>query len=330
MANAADSSHQGHRGMKTTMEQLKLTAHGLILVNKPSRITSHAVVDQIRKLFMIKKVGHFGTLDPVAEGLLLIGMGNATKFFDFYIKKRKLYSGSITFGYATTTYDTEGEPLGEPQDIDLRKIDINKLLEGFRGRQMQFPPIYSAKKFKGKPLYKYARENKTGDIEVKAVEVEIFSLEAKVIDETHLWFRAETSSGTYIRSLAHDMGQKLGVGAHLGELLREGVGEFRLEKAFTLEQLAVCVEAGGIPGVVIPIEALLPEFPKIIVSPGGRRSVLNGGPLLPADVVKIISTKNQEKNSEYFRLFDDEGKLLGLTGKDPKLMQFKPHIVFSN
>jgi tRNA pseudouridine55 synthase len=309
-------------------EQRGHAVHGLILVDKPPNITSYTIVDKVKKLFKIKKVGHFGTLDPVAEGLLLIGLGNVTKFFDFYIKKRKLYSGKIAFGHATTTYDIEGEPLSEQKSIDLKKIDIDMLLAGFTGKQKQIPPIYSAKKFKGRPLYKYARENKAGDIEVKPVEVEIFFLEGKILDETTLWFKAETSSGTYIRSLAHDMGQKLGVGAYLKELVREGVGEFQLTNAFTPEELTAHVKSGEISKVVTPIEALLPEFPKIIVSPGGRKAVLNGMPLLPGDVAKIIPAKN--KTSENFRLFDDEGKLLGIARKDPKLVQFKPYIVFPN
>jgi tRNA pseudouridine55 synthase len=311
-------------------QQRENVIHGLILVDKPTRITSYAIVDKIKKLFKIKKVGHFGTLDPVAKGLLLIGLGNATKFFDFYIKKRKLYSGKIAFGQATTTYDIEGEPLAKPEPIDLNQIDINALLAGFTGKQMQIPPIYSAKKFKGRPLYKYARENKAKDIDIKPVEVEIFFLEGKIIDKTTLWFKAETSSGTYIRSLAHDMGQKLGVGAYLKELVREGVGEFHLENAFTPEELTAHVNTGDISKVVTPIEALLPEFPKIIVGPGGRKAVLNGMPLLPGDVAKIITPGNQNKTSEHFRLFDDEGKLLAIARKDPKLMRFKPYIVFPN
>ena len=311
-------------------QQRKNAVHGLILVNKPPNITSYTVVDQVKKLFKIKKVGHFGTLDPVAKGLLLIGLGNATKFFDFYIKKRKLYSGKIAFGYATTTYDSEGEPLAEQKPIDLKKIDTDALLAGFTGKQIQIPPIYSAKKFKGRPLYKYARENKAANIDLKPVEVEIFSLEGRVVDETLLWFKAETSSGTYIRSLAHDMGQKLGVGAYLKELVREGVGEFSLENAFTPEQLAAHVKNGEISKVVTPIEALLPEFPKIIVGPGGSKAVINGMPLLPGDVAKIIPPKSQNKPSEHFRLFDDEGKLLAVARKDPKLMRFRPYIVFPN
>lgn len=311
-------------------QQKEKAVHGLILVNKPANITSYTVVDQVKKLFKIKKVGHFGTLDPMAKGLLLIGLGNATKFFDFYIKKRKLYSGKIAFGCATTTYDIEGEPLTEQKPIDLNKIDIDALLVGFTGKQIQMPPIYSAKKFKGRPLYKYARENKVENIDLKPVEVEIFLLEGRVVNKTMLWFKTETSSGTYIRSLAHDMGQKLGVGAYLKELVREGVGEFYLENAFTPEQLAAHVKSGEISKVVTPIEALLPEFPKIIVGPGGSKAVLNGMPLLPGDVAKIIPLKTQNKTSEHFRLFDDEGKLLAVARKDPKLMRFKPYIVFPN
>jgi len=300
--------------------------HGLILVNKPTGITSHNVVDQVRKVFKIKKVGHFGTLDPLAEGLLLIGVGNATKFFDFYIKKRKLYSGTINFGHSTTTYDTEGDPTSENKPVDLNKIDLEALLSTFRGKQMQKPPIFSAKKYKGKPMYKYARENKEMQLQVKPVEVEIFSLNGNIIDHQTLWFRAETSSGTYIRSLAHDMGQEIGVGAYLKTLKRESVGEFHLDNAFTLEQLATHVEAGEISRVVTPIEALLPEFSKIIVGPAGRKAVLNGMHLLPRDVTKVMASENNET----FRLFDDQGKLLAIARKDPKIMRFKPYIVFSN
>jgi len=304
--------------------------HGLIRVYKSPNITSHQVVDRVRKLFKVKKVGHFGTLDPAAEGLLLVGMGNATKFFDFYIKKRKLYSGYITFGFATTTYDIEGKPLSEKKDIDLDTLDIEELLSAFRGKQMQYPPIYSAKKFKGRPLYKYARENKAQDVEIKPMEVEIFSLQAKVVDKETLWFKAETSSGTYIRSLAHDLGQKVGAGAYLKKLIREGVGEFDMHDAFTLEQLTLHAQKGEIAKVVTPIEVLLPEFPKIVVAPGGRNAILNGQSLVPEDVARIISPKTQSKTSENFRLFDDEGKLLAIARKEPKLMRFKPFIVFPN
>lgn len=296
--------------------------HGLILVNKPTNVTSHTIVDHIRKLFKVKKAGHFGTLDPLAEGLLLIGVGHATKFFDFYIKKKKLYSGTIRFGYGTTTYDTEGDRVGDEKDIDLEQIDIEALLDRFRGKQMQTPPIYSAKKFKGKPMYKYARQNI--DVQLKPVPVEVYSLAGKVLNANTLWFQAQTSAGTYIRSLAHDMGQQTGSGAHLASLKRESVGEFHIDKAYTPDQLAQFAAENNAAAVVTPIEALLPEFPKIIVGPAGRRAVMNGMFLLPRDVLKVMTTDNEET----FRLFDDEGKLLAIARKDPKLMRFKPFIVF--
>lgn len=296
--------------------------HGLIVLNKPKNITSHDAVDKIRALFNIKKVGHFGTLDPLAEGVLLIAVGKATKFFDFYIKKKKLYSGTIRFGCATTTYDSEGEPISEKKEIDLKKIDIEKILSAFRGKISQTPPIYSAKKVKGKPLYKYAREKE--DVKIKPVNIEIFTLQGKILEKDSLWFETLTSSGTYIRSLAHDIGQKAGSGAYLEELKRLKIGEFDIRNSVTLEELEDEVEAGNIAKVVGPIETLLPEFPKIIVSQGGRKAVLNGMPLEIKDIIKILSTEK----SDYYRLFDEEGKLLTISQKDDKSMTFKPHIVF--
>lgn len=296
--------------------------HGLIVLDKPKNITSHDVVDRIRAILKIKKVGHFGTLDPLAEGLLLIGVGKATKFFDFYIKKRKLYSGIIKFGYATATYDTEGEPTSEKKEIDLNKIDIESLLSGFTGKISQMPPIYSAKKVKGKPLYKYAREQK--EVEIKPVNVEIFSLQGEIQSKDMLRFETLTSSGTYIRSLAHDIGQKVGVGAHLDDLKRVRIGEFDIRDAVTLEKLSEEVTSGNLSRVVIPIEGLLPEFPKIIVNQGGRKAILNGMPLEVKYIIKILSFEK----SENYRLFDEEGKLLAISKKDEKLLRFNPFIVF--
>lgn len=296
--------------------------HGLIVINKPQNITSHDVVDKVRKLFRIKKVGHFGTLDPMAEGILLIGMGKATKFFNFYMQKKKLYAGKIKFGFATTTYDCEGTPVSEKTAVDLTGIDITALMSGFTGKISQTPPIYSAKKVSGKPLYKYARARQ--EVEIKPVQVEIFSLTGKVLDKETLAFEAETSSGTYIRSLAHDMGQRLGVGAYLDQLTRVRIGEFGLQNAVTLEQMSQEVQAGNISAVVTPIEALLPEFPKIILNQGGRKAVLNGVAPGVKEILKMMSMERREN----YRLFDEEGKLLAIAKKDDKSMRFRPYIVF--
>jgi tRNA pseudouridine55 synthase len=258
----------------------------------------------------------------MAEGVLLVGIGKATKFFDFYIQKRKLYSGTIKLGYATSTYDREGTPLSEKKEIDLNAINLDSLLDEFTGEIKQIPPAYSAKKHKGKPLYKYARENKS--VHIKPVSVSIYSLKKKVLSQDTIWFEAETSSGTYIRSLAHDIGQKLGVGAYLHTLKRLRIGEFDLSTAVPSQELTGSLDISCFSELVIPIESLLPEFPKVIVSPAGSRSVTNGAPLTPKDVLKIFPARSET----HFRLFDEEGKLLAIARKDSKIRQFNPFIVF--
>ena len=196
------------------------------------------------------------------------------------------------------------------------------MLSEFTGEILQKPPIYSAKKFKGKPLYKYARENTKVDI--KPIKIEIFSLRGNIINKDTLEFEALTSSGAYIRSLAHDIGQRVGVGAYLEELIRVKTGEFDLSNAITLDAFIESAKTSNISKVVLPIEMLLPEFPKIIVNQGGRRAVLNGMPLMVEDIVKILSGEMLT----HFRLFDESGKLLAIANKEKNQKRFKPFIVF--
>lgn len=295
--------------------------HGLIAVNKEKGISSHALVTRIRKIYKTKKAGHFGTLDPTATGLLLIALGQATRFFDFYVKQDKLYSGLIRFGFATSTYDSEGKPQEPKQNVDLYEIDLETLLAGFRGKQLQMPPAFSAKKFKGKPMYTYARRQQI--VPIAPVPVSIHELTGRVVDHETLAFRALTSSGTYIRSLAHDLGQKVGAGAFLLELKRERIGSFSLEQAKTLAEIEALAETGNALQAVIPIESLLDEYPKMIVNQTGRRCICNGMALKAADVLKIFPAPN----TAYFRIFDDEGKLLAIAQKEPQAMSFKPYLV---
>ncbi|MDD8013005.1 MAG: tRNA pseudouridine(55) synthase TruB [Acidobacteriota bacterium] len=295
--------------------------HGLIAVDKEKGISSHDAVARVRRLLHTKKAGHFGTLDPNATGLLLIALGQATRFFDFYVKQEKLYSGLIRFGYATSTYDAEGSPLGEKRPCDLGSIDLEALLAGFRGPLLQTPPAFSAKKFKGRPLYTYARRQQP--VSIAPVEVRIHELTGRAIAADTLEFRARTSSGTYIRSLAHDLGQKAGCGAFLLELKREMIGAFKLEQAVTLERLAELEAQGNALQAVIPIERLLEDYPKMIVNPAGRRCVSNGMALKASDVLKIIPAAS----NDFFRIFDDEGKLLAIAEKEPHAMNFRPYLV---
>ena len=299
--------------------------NGMALINKEKGLTSHEVVKRTKYILNAKKAGHFGTLDPLAKGLLLIGLGDATKFFDFFVGKNKTYTGIIEFGYSTTTFDGEGEQVGEKKNIDLFNIDIEKLISGFRGKILQIPPKYSAKKHKGIPLYKYARK----DIEVKInpVEVEIFSLKVNILDKNKLRFCADTSSGTYLRSLANDIGKAAGTGAFLQELNREIIGEFNIKDSVTLGDLEKQKGDGSeLQKGLIPIEMLLPEFPKIIVSQNGSEIVKNGAMLSLRDIQEVSSADN----SSNYRIFDYDGNLLAIAKKDSGMNRFKPFIVFNN
>ncbi len=299
--------------------------NGMVLIRKEKGLTSHDVVKRVKSVLGVKKAGHFGTLDPLAEGLLLVGVGNATKFFDFLVGRNKTYSGIIKFGYSTSTYDSEGKQLGEIKDIDLYGINLAGLLKGFRGKILQYPPIYSAKKYKGIPLYKYARKNM--DVEIKPVEVEIISLETEILAKDLLKFRTVTSSGTYLRSLAHDIGVASGAGAFLQELTREAVGEFDLKDALSLSELELHMgREEGLKKGLIPIELLLSEFPRIVVSHNGSEMVKNGAMLSLKDILEVSSGDD----SENYRIFDDDGNFLAIAKKDSFIHRFKPFIVFNN
>jgi len=296
---------------------------GLVLINKNRGLTSHEIVKRVKNILELKKAGHFGTLDPMAEGLLLVGMGNATKLFDFFIKRKKVYSGIIRFGYSTTTYDSEGDMVGEEKDVDLNKSNLETIIQGFVGKIDQIPPKYSAKKFKGKPLYKYARNDI--DVKIESRKVEIFSLKYEIIDKKNLWFKAVTSSGTYIRSLAFDIGEKVGSGAFLKELQREKIGEFDAENAVTLDELEIVKKEKKPTKSIIPIESLLPEFPRIVVGLNGKTRVINGAPISSDDILEVSSGSS----SENYRIFDDDGNFLAIAKKDGILMEFKPFLVFN-
>jgi tRNA pseudouridine55 synthase len=179
-----------------------MNKEGLILVNKPAGLTSHDIVLRIRDILQLSKVGHFGTLDPIATGLLLIAVGKATRFFPFYSKMDKSYHGTIRLGWATSTYDTEGEPITEEVTSFPAQEKIEAALQSFSGRISQLPPLFSAKKFKGKPLYYLARNQKK--VERQPIEVEIYRFQLIDYQPPFLEFKLDCSSGTYVRTLAHD------------------------------------------------------------------------------------------------------------------------------
>jgi len=251
-----------------------LDISGVYVMDKPAGLTSHDVVARVRKILGTRQVGHFGTLDPFATGVLPVSVGKATRFAQFYLKSRKAYTGVIQFGVATDTYDATGTPSSAPQPVALDAERINSLFSGLTGRILQTPPPYSAKRVDGKRAYELARQNKP--VVLTPVEVEIYALELLDLTQDRARFAVECSGGTYVRSLAHDLGEKIGCGAHLAELRRTAVAEFREAQTVTLDGLAAVVEQGEVTTSKVALEALLPECPELVVGGREEQSVRHG------------------------------------------------------
>ncbi len=238
--------------------------NGVLVIDKPFGLTSHDVVNRVRRLLGERSVGHLGTLDPAATGVLPLVIGNLTRLAQFYTHSEKIYEGTIRFGFTTDTFDAEGEPTTPIQDVRLDHAATAALASQFEGRIEQMPPPFSAKKIAGVPAYKLAR--KKHEVPLKAVVVEIKKFEILGVDGTQASFRAQVGSGTYIRSLAHDMGKKLGCGAHLASLRRTAAAEFRLGDAHTLEEVAAAAQQGPAAELFVHPRKLLPAIPCVTVN----------------------------------------------------------------
>ena len=240
-------------------------------MDKPAGMTSHDVVARVRRLASERSVGHLGTLDPMATGVLPLVLGRMTRLAQFYLVAEKSYEGEIRFGFATSTYDSEGEPVGEPQPVGVSLEQVRAAAAGFRGSIQQMPPPFSAKKIGGVPAYKLARKKK--EVELKPIRVEIREFEILNLDGDRARFRARVASGTYLRSVAHDLGQLLGVGAHLATLRRTRVGEFGQEDAHTLDELA---QAEDVQSLFVHPRRILPEFPSVTAPEESLVRIRNG------------------------------------------------------
>jgi tRNA pseudouridine55 synthase len=217
--------------------------NGVILIDKPSGWTSHDVVNRMRRILEQRSVGHLGTLDPLATGVLPLVTGSLTRLAQFYIACEKTYEGVIRFGFATNTYDADGEPLGEVRSVTPSLDILQRLAAEFRGLIDQVPPPFSAKKIQGIPAYKLARRQK--EVILKAVQIEIKDFNITTVEADRAQFRARVSSGTYMRSIAHEMGQRLGCGAHLESLRRTSVAEFDISQAHSFEQIEAQGKGSG-------------------------------------------------------------------------------------
>lgn len=209
--------------------------NGVVLLNKNKGITSQEAVTKVKRLLRVKKAGHAGTLDPMATGVLIVCTNEATKITPFLMELEKEYVFKARFGVSTDTYDKEGKVVRIVEDFKLDRDELERVLEEFTGEIMQIPPMYSAVKIRGKPLHELAR--KGIEVERKPKKVVIHSIKIESFEPPFVTFQVVCSKGTYVRSLCHDIGEKLGIGAHVVELTRTRVGEFRVEEAVKLEEL---------------------------------------------------------------------------------------------
>jgi tRNA pseudouridine55 synthase len=247
--------------------------NGTLVVDKPSGMTSHDVVSCVRRIFGEKSVGHLGTLDPMATGVLPVVLGRYTRLANFYGDSIKEYEGEIRFGFATDTYDAEGEPKTAVRETSRLNLQaVVELSRRFLGKQEQTPPPFSAKKIKGVPAYKHARKNQA--VELAAAPIEVFKFDILDFADGRARFRALVSPGTYIRSLAHDLGKELDVGAHLSALRRTRAGEFTIPNAHSLAVLESMGDARV--GALIHPRLLLPEMPAVTVTDEIAGYIRNG------------------------------------------------------
>jgi tRNA pseudouridine55 synthase len=239
---------------------------GIVIIDKPGGMTSHDVVIQVRRILNTPKAGHLGTLDPMATGVLPVCVGRATRIGQFIDSSGKEYTGEIRFGFSTTTYDREGAPAGPERAFSGAREEIEEALRQLTGWIDQTPPPYSAKKIGGVPSYKLARRGR--HVENAPVRVEVREFELLRLKNPFLSFRVSCSAGTYIRSLAHDLGQRMGCGAHLTSLRRTRSGEFLERHAVALDTLS--------PRDVLPLEGLLGSLPLIEVAGIDETRVIHG------------------------------------------------------
>ena len=251
--------------------------NGVLIMDKPPGLTSHDVVSRVRRVLGQRAVGHVGTLDPMATGVLPIVLGTMTRLAQFYLTAEKGYVGVIRFGFATDTYDVKGEPIGESQAVTLTLDQVRDVAKRFQGIIEQMPPPFSAKKIEGVPAYKLARKKR--EVTLKPVQVAIKEFKITWVENDRAHFQARVASGTYMRSVAHEMGQLFGCGAHLESLRRTAVAEFELNDAHTLEELEQAARSEAVLDLLVHPRKLLPMLPAVTATDEVASRIRHGRPV---------------------------------------------------
>ncbi|MEI4802730.1 tRNA pseudouridine(55) synthase TruB [Bacillus sp. FJAT-51639] len=286
---------------------------GVVLLHKPKGMTSHDCVFKLRKILREKRIGHTGTLDPDVTGVLPICVGRATKIAQFLTSETKTYEGEVTLGFSTTTEDASGEVV-EKQDVNrvITRQEVESVLAALTGTIEQVPPMYSAVKVNGKKLYEYARAGIEVERPVRTITIHEFTL----LDNRELFegetisfrFRVTCSKGTYVRTLAVMIGEKLGFPAHMSDLVRTASGEFKLEDCISFEEIEQNVHNGTVDSIFISIDESLHKFPKMVVSREQAEKVKNG----------MFLPNKEQVTAPFITIFDENERCLAIYEHHPK------------
>ena len=291
---------------------------GIIVIHKEKGYTSHDVVAKLRGILHMKKIGHTGTLDPDATGVLPVALGKGTKLVDLLTDKEKTYEAVLHLGITTDTQDMSGTVL-EEKPVNVTEEEVRQVLESFVGNQLQVPPMYSALKVNGKKLYELAREGKS--VERKARPVSFYEITPLEIKLPLVKLRVTCSKGTYIRTLCNDIGEKLGCGGCMEELLRSKVGSYSLDESHSLAEVEAAVADGTIQDMIYPVEQVLSGYPALFADSYGDRLLQNGNPLSD----NLVSPQHKEG---WVRMYASDGSFTGIFQWDKGKKKYYPVKMF--
>ena len=292
--------------------------NGIINVYKEKGFTSHDVVAKLRGIAGQKKIGHTGTLDPDAEGVLPVCLGRATKVCDLLTDKDKVYEAVMLLGKTTDTQDTSGEVLKESDTSSLTEEEVVKAIKSFEGEYDQLPPMYSALKVNGRKLYELAREGKV--VERKTRKVTIFGIEIKEIDLPRVRMEVHCSKGTYIRTLCNDIGDMLNTGGCMEKLLRTKVSRFELKDSYRLSDIQKLKDEGKLLDIVLPVDDVFVSYPKVVLNNVQVKLAYNGNSI----PYHLLSQENGDK----IRAYDDKGNFIGLYVREDRRKSYKLEKMF--
>ena len=294
--------------------------HGVLNIYKEKGYTSHDVVARLRRIVGQKKIGHTGTLDPEAEGVLPVCLGKATKLCDLLTDKDKTYEAVLLLGISTDTQDTTGKILEEKNTVDLRKEAVREVVLSFEGEYDQIPPMFSALKVGGKKLYELARDGK--EVERKPRHVQIYRIRILQIDLPRVRMEVTCSKGTYIRTLCHDIGEKLGCGGCMESLLRTRVERFGVAESLRISEVEQLMDEGTLQEHMIKVDEMFPDYQKVYLTPEASAAVRNGNSFRLGDVI-WISELSGFQNAERVRVYDEERNFIAVYEFEKENQLFK-------